>query len=233
MAKILVVDDDQDILSFAEALLAQANHQVKTASNVLLAIELLNAERFDALLSDVNMPNYSGFELLQTIKSNKNFDHMAVALLTGVREKKSIEKAIKFGVDDYIVKPIDPLLFIKKVESLFHKKPIQELPAVHFTANHSLSSATLTVDISLASISEEGLTIYSKYDFAEGKSLQIESNLFKEIGVPTPNLKVYSSRKRDGQFEIKLDFIGIKENSLEKIRAWVFKEIIKQRKHSA
>ena len=89
------------------------------------------------------MPHYTGFELIHTVRNNPKFKHMSIVMLTGLRERKDVERALTVGVDDYIVKPIDPLLLIQKVNSLFEKKARAELsrgPAFadashwHFTA---------------------------------------------------------------------------------------------------
>ena len=77
MAKILLVDDDPEILKVAEKVLAHANYQTETASDALIALDALNSSRFDALITDANMPRYSGFQLIQTVRNDKRFDHMA------------------------------------------------------------------------------------------------------------------------------------------------------------
>ena len=134
MVRILLVDDDPNILRLGEKILSHANYEVHVAESALGAMDILNSNRiFDALISDANMPEYSGFDLIKTIKKDRRFDNLAVAMLTGLREKKDIEKAIHAGVDDYIVKPLDPLLFLKKVENLFSKKPPEERPEVRFS----------------------------------------------------------------------------------------------------
>src|SRR3954454_16418039 len=102
MGRILVVDDDPDILKLAEAVLVSAGHTVFVAEDALRAVDWLNHIEFDLLLSDANMPHYSGFELVNTIRNNDKFKKMAVAMLTGLRERKDVERAVKMGVDDYI-----------------------------------------------------------------------------------------------------------------------------------
>ena len=83
MARILVVDDDRDILNFTEKLLLLANHDVFVAIDAIQAMDLLNSTPFDCILCDANMPQYNGFELVQTIKSNKRFENLTIAMLTG------------------------------------------------------------------------------------------------------------------------------------------------------
>src|SRR5210317_1448319 len=110
MARILVVDDDPDILRLADRVLSMGGHIVFRAQDAVRAMDLLNSSMFDLLISDANMPHFSGFDLVRHVRNNKRFNNMAIAMLTGLRERKDIERAVRAGVDDYIVKPIDPMV---------------------------------------------------------------------------------------------------------------------------
>src|SRR4051812_10592644 len=103
MARILVVDDDRDILKLVERVFTQAGHIILTADDAFKAMTILESTDFDLLISDANMPHFTGFELVQTLRRNRRFQNMAIAMLTGLRERKDIDKALKAGVDDYIV----------------------------------------------------------------------------------------------------------------------------------
>ena len=92
--RILVVDDDQDILTLSEKLL-KSSYEVLTADNGRTALEILQSVQIDGLLSDINMPEMDGFELLRRIKKNTDWDHLTIAMLTGVRERKDIQRAIE------------------------------------------------------------------------------------------------------------------------------------------
>ena len=70
MARILVVDDDADILKLAEQILTAAGHTVIVAEDALRALDWLGQMSFDLLLSDANMPLYSGFDLINTVREN-------------------------------------------------------------------------------------------------------------------------------------------------------------------
>src|SRR5690606_17833750 len=129
MATILLVDDDHDILTFGKKVLASVGYNVMTAPDVVTAVNILNQQEFDLIISDANMPVHSGFDLLKTLKSEKRFQNIPIALLTARRGREDIEQAIRLGVDDYIVKPIDASLLIKKVEGLFKKMPPAENPS--------------------------------------------------------------------------------------------------------
>lgn len=224
MARILVVDDDPDVLKLVEKVLSTNHHQVFTASDAMKAMDLLNASLYDMLISDANMPRFSGFELIRTIKNNKRLQRMAVAMLTGLRERKDIEKAIRAGVDDYIVKPIDPMLLLQKVEELFKRKPPMERAEFHMPETYKFAAAKCALDTRITTISETGLTLKSPVEIPEGLAVEVASELFRKIDIPTPHMKVISCRKIvEFHFDIKIAFIGINDNFCSKVRAWIHK----------
>ena len=222
MAKILVVDDDPDILKIAERVLANAEHEVYVAPDAIKAMDFLDKSDFDALISDANMPHFSGFELIQTLRNQKKHRHMAIAMLTGLRERKDIEKAMKAGVDDYIVKPIDPLIFLRKVEDLFVKKPAMKRPEVHFPTTSTESSGRMAVKIQVTQISEMGVTLRMNFNVPAGSIIDLDSEIFDRIGANPPPLKISSGRLLDdGLWESRAIFLGANEAFLQKVRAYV------------
>jgi len=223
MARILVVDDDPDILKMADRILGQAQYEVFVAVGAVQALELLNSAPFDALISDANMPQYSGFDLVQTIKGNRRFQHMAIAMLTGLREKKDIEKAVRVGVDDYIVKPIEPALLVRKVEGLFRKKPPLHQDEVVVPEGSPQSHATLQSPIAVRKISESGLVIDLDQDLPVGCVLNIDSPLFRSLKLSPLSLRVLSCKKKkeEEEFEAHLGFVNPQEEVLQRIRSYV------------
>lgn len=234
MAVIIIVDDDNDILRLVRQLLATAGHDVLTATNAVEAIEQLNQHGCDAMITDANMPQHSGYDLLRTIRNNARWTHLPIAMLTGRREKKDIDKAVELGVDDYIVKPIDPLLFIQKIELLLKKRKTESTEVqVNFTAADVTSPGKMTLEIELRSISELGIVIQSPIELKEGVMIRPEIDLFAELGCKIPMMKVISSTPTmDRQFETRLLFIGAEEATLAKVRAWIYSHATKMRRAS-
>lgn len=223
MARILVVDDDLDILKMAESVLGNAGHTVFVAEDAMRAIDWLNHIDFDLLLSDANMPHYSGFELVGTIKKDAKFKDLAIAMLTGLRERKDVERAVKMGVDDYIVKPLDPMLLVQKVNSLFEKKPPQQYPEITL-ASSGLTDGTLKRKIVVESVSELGVRIVSEIPVRPGMTLDITADFFTALDVQVPPMKVLSVEldKATGNYRAQLIFLGAREAFLQKIRRWLY-----------
>lgn len=226
MARILVVDDDPDVLKLVEKVLSTKKHQVFTALDAIKAMDMLNSSSFDLLISDGNMPHFSGFELVAQIKNNKRLSKMAVAMLTGMRERKDIEKAIRAGVDDYIVKPIDPMVLIQKVEHIFDKKPPVRHLECEVPINLRMSTAKCILDVRLTHISEIGMVLNAPFPLNEGQAIEVPLELFRRIEVKAPVMKVLRVQKIDDHnFEIRIGFVATNDNFTTTLRNWIDKNL--------
>lgn len=224
MARILVVDDDSDVLKLTERVFAQLGHTVVTADDPFKAMSALDHNEFDLLISDANMPHFSGFELVQTVRNNARFAHMSVAMLTGLRERKDIDKAVKAGVDDYIVKPIDPLILVQKVTALFHKKPPEQRPEAIFAATDPKAQAIMKASFRLEKVSELGASVITPWPLVPGQVIDMKCPFFDSMGSDVPPMKVISSEPTPiaGEYRGQLIFLGAREAFLQKIRRYIF-----------
>lgn len=221
MARILLVDDDKDIRKLGAALLIQAGHETYTADGALPAIEFLQMHAVDVVITDANMPQHSGFDLIRTLKSEPRWADLTLAMLTGRRERKDIERAMTLGVHDYIVKPLDPMLFLRKVSDLLTRRPAKDHPELKFASIKIASRASAVSEIELLSISEIGILFRSPHHYTEGARLELDTDLFEKIGIFSPFFRVQSCTEKSGFWETRLVFVGADERVLSKIRAWV------------
>lgn len=112
--KILVVDDDVDVLDSRKIVLEHNNYEVLTATNIHVADEILKKEEIDLIILDVMMENDSdGFNFAQQVKSDEKFSKIPIILATAVNQrtkfKFDIEKDGDFmPVEKFMEKPIDP-----------------------------------------------------------------------------------------------------------------------------
>lgn len=221
MARILLVDDDKDIRNLGTALLSEAGHETFTVDGAVPAIEFLKLHTVDILITDANMPQHSGFELVQTLRNEPRWTDLTIAMLTGRRERKDIQRAMGLGVHDYIVKPIDPMLFLQKVTDLLSKRPAKEHPEIKFASIKLASKARAVTDIELVSISEVGIVFHSPHHYTEGARVELDTELFDKIGIKVPFFRVQSSVQKNGSWETRVVFVGVDERILTKVRAWV------------
>ena len=127
--KILVVDDDPDILDALAMILESQGYQVCTARDGIEGLANLKAERPDLMILDLLMPKMDGFAVckeLQDPRWSKSKD-MPILILTSVREDASrrryeLETGLELNVDDYVEKPISPDILLQRVERLIKRK---------------------------------------------------------------------------------------------------------------
>ncbi|KYG68061.1 histidine kinase [Bdellovibrio bacteriovorus] len=222
MAKILIVDDQRSVLLTLEALLGKDGHLVTACTNAVEALHSLAQSAFDLVITDAVMPGSGdGYALTRTIRKQPLLAKIPVILLTGKREKSDIEKGIESGVNDYIVKPIDPELLLAKIRNLLVKKPED---TVQFSSASVRFKAEWETKTEITALSELGVTISSSTAVPVGKILRMNSPLFEEIGIPKIPLRIDSCEELTGTeplFKIHAHFVGITEKELSPIRLWI------------
>ena len=114
--KVLVIDDDNDILEFIAKLL-QDEISVSFANNGPKGLELARFHNPDLILLDVMMPNMDGFEVCKRLQSNPETKNIPVIFLTGKGDEEDISIGLKLGAVDYITKPFNPHHVITKVKN--------------------------------------------------------------------------------------------------------------------
>lgn len=120
--KILLVDDDIDILDFLSYNLSKENYEVATARNGVEAIAKTQEFNPDLILMDVMMPEMDGIEACEEIRKDTNNQHIIIAFLSARGEDFSQIAGYEAGGDDYITKPIKPKVLVSKIKSLLRRK---------------------------------------------------------------------------------------------------------------
>ena len=103
---LLIVDDNQDMLSFISSCMKE-EYEVRTATDGASALDVLQHEQIDLIISDVMMPGIDGFELCRRVKSDINLSHIPVILLTARTTDVSRIEGLQLGADDYLTKPFN------------------------------------------------------------------------------------------------------------------------------
>ncbi len=120
--KILIVDDSGTMRAIQKRMLADLGiTDVTEAADGLLALQAVAATKFDVILMDWNMPNLSGIDALRRLKSDPAHRSVPVIMVTSESEKSHIMDAIKYGADNYVVKPFTAEVIKEKLK-LYHPK---------------------------------------------------------------------------------------------------------------
>jgi two-component system chemotaxis response regulator CheY len=120
--KILIVDDMAAMRKILKTLLSQLGYKnVDEAEDGKQALEKLrkNPDYYDLLITDWNMPNMTGIELVQEVRKDPQLKHIPILMVTAEAKKENVLMAIKAGVNNYIVKPFTAETLKDKIEKIF------------------------------------------------------------------------------------------------------------------
>jgi len=169
LGRVLVVDDEKNITVVIRAILERAKYEVIALSDSQEALQILEDEEFDAVITDLYMPGPGGMEILEFAK--KNFPHLPVVMITAYGTVETAVNALKAGAYDFITKPFDQadlLNVTQKAVATFHQR--QKEPILLQNLN---SSAPISAAAGAANASGDGAI--------ESESIIGQSPLMQEV----------------------------------------------------
>lgn len=120
--KILIIEDDNFLNSFYSKKLLDKNYKVYSAFDGEKGVKIAKEKKPDLILLDLVLPKMSGFDVVKELKAGDCKD-IPIVLLTNLSEKENIDKALKLGVEDYLIKVyFTPSEIVKKVKNILSKK---------------------------------------------------------------------------------------------------------------
>lgn len=121
-SKILIVDDEIDVLEFIAYNLQREGYKTFIAKDGLEAIRLARMEKPDLILLDVMMPNLDGYAAAEHFRNLRELKNTLIVFLTARNDEESELKGFTVGADDYITKPIKPKLLVSRIKALLRRK---------------------------------------------------------------------------------------------------------------
>jgi two-component system chemotaxis response regulator CheY len=120
--KFLIVDDFSTMRRIVKGLLKEMGcNNAEEAEDGVVALAMLRNARYDFVVSDINMPNMNGFDLLKAIKADEALKHLPVLMVTAEARKEDIVLAAQTGAAGYIVKPFTKATLEEKVQKILQK----------------------------------------------------------------------------------------------------------------
>ena len=155
--KVLVADDDPDLLDLVAYALTQSGYLVVKAANGVAALERFDAEQPDLAILDINMPGMSGFDVCAAIRTRSV---APIMMLTVRGEEQDLVRAIDLGADDYLTKPFSPRTLLARIKALLRRARIEQ-------AGGTLSGGrvTLVPDDSTVRVGEGAPVQLTKLEF--------------------------------------------------------------------
>lgn len=125
MALIVVAEDDGGTRKLISVVLKNAGHEVMAVDNGRIAWQWVQEHRPALLVSDINMPGMSGFELLRNLRDHPELSQTPVVLLTSLQERRDMRQGMVLGADDYLTKPLRPKELSEAVQAQFNRQQVR------------------------------------------------------------------------------------------------------------
>jgi two-component system alkaline phosphatase synthesis response regulator PhoP len=160
--KILVIEDDEDVLELVRYNLSREGYQVLSAETGETGLASASSEGPDLILLDLMLPEIDGFEVCRSLKRDRSTESIAIIMITARGEEPDIVTGLELGADDYITKPFSPRVLIARIRAVLRRR-----------------KAKITDDSGVISI--HGLTVDpQKYEVQyEDRSLSLTSAEFR------------------------------------------------------
>lgn len=215
--EVLIVDDDPDFRKFLERVLTNAGMRTTTASSVNEAIELAAKHAPHLILTDLNMPEESGFVLLELRRVSPDLNAIPTVVVSAQMDRASIYRAMALGALDYITKPIAVPVLLKKVRKALHDK---EFLKAEFSAE-SRPRVTAFVKATIKSLSETGFVLDAPAKIAPQTRFTLRASLLAAGGIESCIAITHKSSTyliSEGHYGIYSNAAGLDADNIAKIR---------------
>jgi DNA-binding response OmpR family regulator len=127
--KILIVEDEADILRLVTLYLEKEGFRIRTAGTGVEALKLVKEERPDLMILDLMLPELDGLEVCKKIRANPDTAMMPILMLTAKAEESDTVIGLELGADDYVTKPFSPKALVARVKALLRRMDRSAVPA--------------------------------------------------------------------------------------------------------
>lgn len=215
--EVLILDDDADFRMFFEKVLSTVGMKATTAATVAQAIELAEKRAPHLLLTDLNMPGETGFDLLERRRETPALLRIPTIVVSGLRDRNSVYRAMALGANDYITKPVAVNLLLQKLRKAFHEKDFLK---VEFKPGARLR-ATVGVKCNIKSIAETAVFMVSTAKIAPQTTIALHAAALSGTGLEncvalthkTPPYLISAN-----QYGVYANVAGLSKENIEKIR---------------
>jgi two-component system phosphate regulon response regulator PhoB len=136
--RILVVEDEEDILELIRYNLSREGYQVVCVTTGEEALETIRSAAIDIIVLDLMLPGMDGFELTKILKSDAKIWHIPILMLTAKGEETDIVTGLELGADDYVTKPFSPRVLVARIRAVLRRKPMSATDETSVLKIHEL-----------------------------------------------------------------------------------------------
>ncbi len=221
--RVLVVDDEADIVALVAYHLAKSGYGVSTASNGATALEKARREHPALVVLDLMLPDMSGFDVLESLRADDVTKNVAVLLLTARREEPDRIRGLSLGADDYLMKPFSPQELVLRVAAI-----LRRVGAASAQAAETLRIGTLLIDRDSHRVSVDDRPVEltpTEYKLllllAERRGrVQGRSHLLQTVWEAAPDIQTRTDDMHVQRLRTKLGAAG---DMIETVRGFVYR----------
>jgi diguanylate cyclase (GGDEF)-like protein len=138
--RILLVDDDPDILDVLEITLSEENYEILKAPNGEEALKIIKSKSLNLVLLDYNMPKMNGRQVCMEVKKDLLLSHLPIIMVTGKGDVNDRVGGLDAGADDYVVKPFEPKELLARIRMILRRtaRDLEANPLTHLPGNVSI-----------------------------------------------------------------------------------------------
>jgi DNA-binding response OmpR family regulator len=215
--RILIIDDMKDIRILVRTILETDGAEVYEAETIDEGIAIAAKKTPQLVITDLKMPDKTGFDLLKELKGHEFLNRVPVIVLSGLQDKDSVMGAIGLGALDYVIKPIKASFLLQKV-----RKALNSIDFLSYTlTDKDEAQASVSVKVEVLSANEVGLQVESFVRFAGTQPVTLSGEIIEQIGcedVVTRTSKEVSVYKNSDRYSTHLNFIGLSTELSKQIR---------------
>jgi two-component system phosphate regulon response regulator PhoB len=228
-ARILVVDDEPDIVALVVYHLAKAGYRVSSASTGPDAVGLARRERPTLVVLDLMLPGMSGFDVLREIRADAGTREIAVLMLTARKDEPDRIKGLTLGADDYLTKPFSPQELVLRVQAILRRLQAGGMPAdVVQVGPITIDRAAHTVTVSGRALDLTATEYKLLVTLAERRGrVQARSHLLETVWEAAPDIQTRTVDMHVQRLRSKLGAAG---QLIETVRGFGYRLAVPQAK---
>lgn len=215
------MDDDEDILKIVNKILTSAGFQVFLAKSAEEARASLEVSPPHLIISDLRMEPEDGYSFISKVKDNKNLHHIPIIVLSAVNDFNSVKKVIGLGINDYVIKPLQAPVLLRKIRKALHNVEF----ATWVPEPHEAEELVVKLPAEIIEMGEIGFRISGPFKLPPENEIHIQSKETDEFGMGKMVLKTSEilAQSTQGNFVCDIGMVGVSEESSSKIRQFVLK----------
>jgi CheY-like chemotaxis protein len=219
-AQALIVDDDPDVRALVRRVLTGAGMRVEEARDVEMAFEVAAKQPPHVIVSDLNMPGKSGFDLIERCRRTSALRDTPILVLSAASDKASVFRAISLGANDYILKPFQPAALTQKLRKVLKNRDIHR----HEFVPGSFPAVSVVLPCTIEEAGEAGLRVEAPVRIGRDVVVKLSSPLIQGMGLDghlirtSPRTPVL---RREGLYLNEALPVGLSEAAAQKIRRFL------------